>query len=265
MTFTAGLPTLEVEINGKGPFKIGFDTGAPGGPHLTTRLAGELGLEPVGEAMVSDPSGRNGLSMKLYRLDSVAFGGVTAKGWVGSALPPRPGKTETLDGVVGLDAFSGYVVTIDYPRAQFSLRRGALPRADGKTIFSYEGMMGPSAPLTVEGRTIAADIDTGNTVSGVVVPRSFVDGLRHRGEAKASGVAHTASSTIEMFSLPIDGVAQVGATPLAVSVVAYPSIIPVANIGSLALTQTIIQVDPANHRISLKPAIAAAILSSRPG
>jgi hypothetical protein len=252
ITFTSGVPTLDVEINGKGPFKIGFDTGAPGGPHLSTRLVQELGLQPVGEAMVGDPSGRKGLSVKLYRLDSVAFGGVSAKGWVGTGQPPRPGKSDNLDGVVGLGAFAGYVVTIDYPHSRFGLKRGALPPADGKTVFSYAGGAHPSAPLTVEGRTIPAHIDTGNTVSGVILPSAFVEGLRHKAEAKPSGVAHTVSNTIKMFSLPIDGDARVGRTPLTASLVVYPSLIPVANIGSPALMHVVVQVDTASHLISLR-------------
>src|SRR5438309_193573 len=67
MTFTAGLPTIAVTIDGKGPFKVGVDTGAMGGVHMTDRLAAALNLAPVGEAQAVDPSGRNPVAIKLYR------------------------------------------------------------------------------------------------------------------------------------------------------------------------------------------------------
>jgi hypothetical protein len=254
VTFTAGLPTLELKINGHGPFKLAFDTGAPGGPHLTARLASALGLEPAGQVMVGDPSGKQGTPVNLYRLESVGFGSVSAKGWMATGERTRLGKTNTLDGVVGLDAFGGYVVTIDYPHRRFRLRRGALPAADGKAVFSYVGPMAPAVPLTLESRTILAHVDTGNTVAGVIVPSAFAGGLRHGREATVSGLAQTTSGKVQMFSVRIEGEARVGATPLAVWAVRYPSIIPVANIGSLALVHTVIEIDPSHERIRISPA-----------
>ncbi len=254
MTLTGGVPTLEVQINGKGPFRLTFDTGAPGGPHLSERLASALGLQPYGQAMIGDPSGRNATPVKLYRLESVAFGAISARGWLATAAPPRRGKIESSDGVVGLGAFAGFVVTIDYPRARFGVRRGALPPPDGRSVFSYEGQMAPAAPLTLEGRTILAHVDTGNSVDGVIVPAAFAEGLRRKGEATAAGLAHTVSNTVQMYSVPVEGQVRVGSTPLAVSAVEYPSIIPVANIGSPALAQAVVEVDPANARLRIRPA-----------
>ena len=254
MTFTAGVPTLETTINGKGPFRLAFDTGAPGGPHLTSALAGALALQPAGEMMVGDPSGKNPASVSQYRLESVGFGAVLVQGWMATAMPTRPGKPNGLDGAVGLDAFAGFVVTIDYPHRRFALRRGALPPADGKSVFSYQGQMAPTVPLTVENRTILAHLDTGNTVAGVIVPAAFVDGLQHRSAATASGSAHTVTNVVQMFTVPIEGKARVGAVDLAVSAASYPALIPVANIGSPALMMTIIEVDPANERVRLSSA-----------
>ena len=251
ITMLSGLPTIKVAINGKGPFMLALDTGAPGGPHLTSRLAGFLGLAASSEMTVSDPSARNPMRATAYPLESVEFGAVTARGWMSSVDGMRPKKNDAVDGVVGLDAFAGYIAAIDYPNGSFRLRRGALPAADGKSIFSYKGQMAPTVPLRLEGRIIAAHIDTGNTVAGIIVPDDFALGMKRKSEAKRSGTAQTIGNTVRMFSVPIYGVARVGEVRLTASSVGFPSIIPIANIGSPALSKIVVEVDPANQRVRL--------------
>jgi hypothetical protein len=252
MILTAGLPTISVMVNGKRAFKIGFDTGAPGGPHMTVRLADALGLEPIGEAQASDPSGKNPIAVKIYRFDRAVFGTVTVEGWIGTAAPVRPGKLESIDGIVGLDAFAGYIVTVDYAAGQIRLDRGALPPADGKQVFAYEDII-PVVPLTIEGRTIDAHIDTGNIGAALIIPESFAAGLSRKAEARPAGIARTVSNTINMFTMPLEGGVRIGAITLSVTDVRYPSVIEMANIGSPAFAGRVLRVDPANRRVTILP------------
>jgi hypothetical protein len=112
--------------------------------------------------------------------------------------------------------------------------------------------MAPTVPLSVEGRTLLAHLDTGNTVSGVLVPKSFAEGLLHRRDAKVAGFAHTIGNTVPMLSVPIQGTATIGSTPLSASAVEYPNILPVGNIGSPALMHTVIEVDPLHQRVRVR-------------
>jgi hypothetical protein len=250
MTFTSGLPTIMVTIDGKGPFKVGVDTGAMGGVHMTDRLAAALGLAPFGEAQATDPSGRNPIAIKLYRLDDFRLGGIDVKGWVSSAAPVRPGKLESLDAIVGVGAFAGYVVTFDYPAGRFAIDRGALPAPDGKHVFGYDDVL-PVVPLNVEGHAIRAHLDTGNIRFPVIVPTAFAETLAHHDKARSIGQARTVSNVIDMFAMPVDGAVQVGAASVAASEIGYPSVIDMANVGSLALGRMVVRVDPGNKRISL--------------
>lgn len=263
MTLTAGLPTIDVTINGKGPFKFGFDTGAPGGPHLTDRLTDALGLSPFGEARASDPSGKNPIPVKLYRLDSAAFGPISVNGWVATAQPVRRGRLESLDGLVGLDAFAGYVVTLDFAGGRLSIEKGALPAADGKRIFAYDGPI-PSIPVVVEGQTVQAHLDTGNVRFPLIVPEAVALKLAQKDKSRPIGQARTVSNTIDMHAVPLTGDATVGAVALAAREAGYPSIIDKANIGSLALTGKILRVDPANKRIAIEDASPALRAPAQP-
>lgn len=247
LEFTAGLPTFSATIGGK-PFKLGFDTGAPGGAHLTDRVVEALHLQPVGEALAGDPSGKNLVRLKLYPVDDLELGPVKISKWVGTAEPVISGKLATVDGLIGLGAFDGFVVTLDYAGGRLLLDRGALPDPDGKNIFAYDDVM-PVVPLTIEGKTLQAHLDTGNISMPLIVPEDFANQLSRKAEARAFGVAHTISNTIQMKAIPIAGAALVGDVPISASEIGFPSVINRANVGSLALGNLTIRIDPKNRRV----------------
>jgi hypothetical protein len=251
LEFTSGFPTITARIDDRN-VRLGFDTGAPGGPRLSPAVIAELRLTQVGEALASDPSGRNPVRLKMYGLPQIAFGGVEVRGWVASEARMLNGPIATLDGIVGPNAFEGYVVTIDYAARRFVLERAALPNPDGKTVFAYAA--GPVAvvPLTVEGRTIEAHLDTGNIRFPIIVPEGFASTLAGIASARPIGTARTVTQRFEMKAAPISGPARVGETTLAAGEVGFPTATARANIGSLALAGMVIRVDPANRRVELR-------------
>lgn len=248
MNFVGGLPTISARMGGK-TFTLGIDTGAPGGAHLTDRVVAALNLKPVGEALAGDPSGKNLVRLRLYPVNDLEIGPVRLTNWIGTAAPATPGKLETIDGIIGPQAFSGYVVTLDYGAGRLLIDRGKLPEADGKNIFSYDDVI-PAVPMTIEGKTVQAHVDTGNVSMAVIVPANFADQLSRKSEARSFGIAHTLSNAIEMKAVPISGLVLVGTTPISIAEVGFPSVINLANIGSLALANLIVRIDPANRRIS---------------
>ena len=253
LDFTSGMPTITATI-GQRQVRLGFDTGAPGGPRLSPSVIAELGLSQVGEALASDPSGRNPVRLKMYALPQIVFGGIDVGGWVASEARMLSGPLATLDGIVGPSAFEGYVVTIDYAERRLTLERGALPAADGATVFAYAS--GPIAvvPVTIEGRTIDAHVDTGNIRFPIMVPEAFAASLPGFSSARPIGKARTVTQVFELKAAPISGPARVGGVALAGGEVAFPTVVERANIGSLALAGMVIRIDPANRRVSLTAA-----------
>src|SRR5437763_10271844 len=69
-----GMPTVEVMINGQGPFVFGFDTGAQAGPRIDASLVEKLKLKSTGQVPATDPSRRNVQTSETYKLDSVSVG-----------------------------------------------------------------------------------------------------------------------------------------------------------------------------------------------
>jgi hypothetical protein len=257
LDFNGGLPTFSAEIGGK-PFKLGFDTGAAGGAHLADKIVAALNMQPIGEVLAGDPSGKNLVRLKLYPVNDLVIGPVKISNWVGTSEPAMPAKLQPLDGIIGLCAFDGFVVTLDYAGSRLMLDRGALPEPDGQAIFAYDDIV-PVVPLTVEGKMIRAHLDTGNVNAALIVPENFANQLSRKAEARAAGVAHTISNVIQMKAEPIAGTAHVGNIPLTAAAVHFPSVIDMANIGSLALGSLTIKIDPKNHRIQFLRAAATPV------
>src|SRR2546429_9369824 len=69
-----GMPTVEVMVNGQGPFVFGFDTGAQAGPRIDASLVEKLNLKATGEVQAIVPSGRNQQASATFQFDSLSFG-----------------------------------------------------------------------------------------------------------------------------------------------------------------------------------------------
>jgi hypothetical protein len=254
MTLTAGLPTITATVNGRGPYRFGVDTGAAGYLRVSPALAEALGLQPVGEAMAGDPSGRNPIRIPVYRIDSLAFGGLTFTGISTTALPQLGPRTAQLDGIIGLGFFEHLLLTIDYGGLMLSAGPGALPAANGRDIvdIAFDRTL-ISVPLRIGDTVRPVHLDTGNTAQPLFLPADAVATLPTRGEPRVVGRARTVSQEIEIRAVDLAAPVSVGTTRLPVTTVGFPAAAPPGNIGSLALQGLAITIDYANARLRIVP------------
>lgn len=251
----ASMPTILATVNGRGPYRFGVDTGAPGYLRVTPALAEALGLDPVGQALTGDPSGRNPVRVPVYRVDSLAFGGLTYSGISTTALNlPNP-RLGQLDGIIGIGFFEQLLLTIDYGRLRLSAAPGALPAADGREVVDATLDRGVfiSVPLRVGDTVHQVHLDTGNTRHPFFMPADAIPALPTRGTARSIGVAHTVSQEVQLQAIDLAAPVSVGGTRLAVTEVGFPAIAPPGNIGSLALAGMAVTVDYANRRVRIVP------------
>lgn len=253
LKFVDNMPVIEASVAGR-RILLGFDTGAPGGPLLSPAIIAEQNLTKVGEARMTDPSLRNVLSVPLYGLRDLKVGNLSIARWTASARPQRESRRlADPDGIIGLTAFAGYIVTIDYPGGRILVTRGRLPEPDGKTSFSYDGPI-PRVPLTIDGKVIDAHLDTGNSRYSLIVPESFAAQMPGHANRFPIGVARTVNNTFNLMAQPVAD-ARAGDMPLYAGTIAYPGPSPVrGNIGSPLLKDMIVKVDPANGIVALERA-----------
>lgn len=107
---------FEATINGKGPFKFFFDTGA-GVNILNSEVIAQLGLTPAGDAAQLHGISGGKLDAKPYRADEFRIGDLTLTGQTFyNVQTPVPG----IVGAVGYELMSRLIIKADYERQQLT-------------------------------------------------------------------------------------------------------------------------------------------------
>lgn len=253
MQTEGGMPTVEVMVNGQGPFVFGIDTGAQGGSRIDSSLVEKLALKSSGQVQATDGSGRNPQTAELFKLESITIGNlrfsdVTA-GSRNFKNSPRPLK---IDGILGLSVFSEYLVTLDFPAKVLRVEKGELPKADGAEILDYKSQDGiPLLELTVGNAKIKAHLDSGNMIGAFVLPTAFVEKLTQASEPVVVGRARSASGDMEIKQVQIKEVVRLGRHEFPDATVTYPALSDVGNIGAKTLTQFVVTFDQQHERVRL--------------
>ena len=161
------LPMIEIEINGKGPFRVVVDTGAAG-VVLKKELAAELGLPappgmPEGQEIKVRAPGSDGLTATLHFIEELNVDAARIKGVWAIALEMPFG--DGVDGVIGMDVFNDCLLTYDYPRNRIALHQGELPEVNGRDILAFSNPNMPNShpqiDFSIDGEANSFMIDTG--------------------------------------------------------------------------------------------------------
>jgi hypothetical protein len=243
------MPAVAVTLDGKGPFTLGIDTGAPGYLHISQAVAHAAGLAIAGVSIMSDPSGMKPALVPRYRVGGLSFGGVTFLDLDADELPSLGATGAALDGVLGMDLFDTFTLMLDFKERLVTLSPTRLPVPDGQTVFAYDPGPFIQLPLQIGEVTVPTHLDTGQTRSALMVPQDLVGKLATRGEAKRVGAAHTVSQTLDMFSVALDTTVRLGAVRFPISDVEYPTVVPIANLGAPALQSMSVLIDRPSRRI----------------
>ena len=248
------MPAVEVMVNGQGPFLFAIDTGGGGQARVDSSLVEKLKLKAVGQVQAGDGSGNNVRSLDLFELDTLAFGGVEFKKVRAASRNYNVANLPRIDGILGFNLFEEYLLTLDFPAKRVRLERGELPRADGAEVLSFESPRGiPVVELAVGSNKVKADMDTGNTIGGFVLPTALVEKLTQAAAPKVVGRARTVTSDVEIKEVRLKDSIRLGRFEFAEPTVVYPSLSPDAgNIGSKVLREVSLTFDQKNKRVRLK-------------
>lgn len=115
-------------------------------PDSVARLTGR----PVSGSTATLSDGRSG-PLRLTRLPASYH----RMGDLSLALGRR------IDGILGHSAFTGVLLTLDYPRGEVRVEAGELPEPDGETVWPTHGSDRPYLPLDLGERTVQVLVDSG--------------------------------------------------------------------------------------------------------
>jgi hypothetical protein len=162
---------LSAFVNGKGPYRFGFDTGASGMGRVDSSLTAALSLPPAGQATTSD--GVTTATADVVAVDSLRVGDLEKRGLSLLSRDYNRGRKpglKPIEGIVARDFFADRLVTIEYPSHLIRFTQGALdPKEAG--VVAY----GPSFTISVcfASGCYRAKVDTGSS-RGIVIPKALV-------------------------------------------------------------------------------------------
>lgn len=158
---TRGRPTIEAEINGKGPFRMVVDTAAQTSL-LTPTLVDELGLPAIGAMEVGGVAGQQ--QAALYGVDHFKTA-LFDRSAVGMIALPNATVTEAR-GIVGMEMFTQNRVVFDNAAERLTIEPSGSSTTDFVAVagrLSDSGLL--EVPVEIDGVTFNALIDTGASVS----------------------------------------------------------------------------------------------------
>jgi predicted aspartyl protease len=264
LALDSGRPSIEIRIDGKGPYRLLFDTGSGAGLILDKQLATDLGLKSTGTRRIGDPNSPEAIEAQVMEVDRVDVGGLVLRAvdtisWDRKAM----GMGDIPRGVVGLGLFGSRLVTLDYPRGTLIVEPGELPEADGRTVLTASFDDGiPSIPIDVAGVPLRAHLDSGST-GFLGVPLGTAKQLPLEAAPVEVGRGRTASGDYSVSEARLRGSVRVGGL-----VIERPKLhfmdLPSANLGSDLLRSLVVTVDRKNSRVRLVSSGKPLELSERP-
>lgn len=247
---SAHLPVVEVEVNGRGPYRFAIDTGAQGSARIDSALAVTLGLHTVGEAMSGDPSGRHARPVALVAIDALEIGGARFEQLTASIRSDglqRPG--EHLDGILGFGLFAECLLTLDYPAGRVRLEQGVLPPgSDVVPITIARGI--PSTRIQVDSLTLDADVDAGS-MGGFTLPARLESTLALASPPRVVGRARTAGNTFDIEAAELQGHVRLAGHDFPHASVTFQPVFPMANVGARVLQDFRVTFDQRNARMRM--------------
>jgi len=258
LTFFGGRPVVDVKVNGKGPFRFIFDTGAAGNV-ISAELAHELNLPALQSAAMGRPGSDKPLPATVTRLARMEIGEAVAEGVSGvysdlsllgqlsvtaqEQAPPR--------GVLSATGFPSWVVSINFPAAQLEIESGELPVEDNKTVFrwgSNEPL--PTVPLSMGELTVAAHIDSGSG-SGITLSTAIAAKLPLEQKHLEEDPARFVDSQFPVTSATLNQKISIGSIILVDPPIRFHDGSAPANIGQKVLSSMLVRVDAKNRRVQL--------------
>ncbi|GAB4024042.1 hypothetical protein GCM10028773_44530 [Spirosoma koreense] len=165
---------VHVYVNGQGPYNFILDTGSPGVGYLDAHLAKALNLKIVGYEQSS--YGHHVQREMLVGVDKLSIGQATQAGLrvIVRDFVEKPAQLP-IDGVLGRDFFTDYVLIIDGPAHQLILSKEALnPQLPGVVGYNKAFLV----PGRVGSKGLLFNLDTGSDLP-FHFPKELLTGIQY--------------------------------------------------------------------------------------
>ncbi len=238
---------VPVSVNGAGPYRFMFDSGASGMGRADTSLVNELSIPITGTTTNSD--GVNTTTVDLVRLQSVSLGGMTRTNVeVMSRNYSRGGEAAKMSGIIGRGFFDDGLLIIDYPAQMLVFSRDFL-KSDTEGVLAYQDNF--RVPVKIGSEMVMGLLDTGSNLT-MHLPRSLYDRIA-ADPLTPAGEGRRANTVFQLYSTNLRDPVRIGALSVKDVPAMVSDLAPWLNIGAGFLKDYVLALDQRSRLVALCP------------
>ena len=206
-TMDRNLILVKLKMTGKKEYGFIYDTGTTG-LVLSETLVKEQNLKITGTTTIQSPNSAQPDNVNTVVIPIVKLNDFEIKNLDGIALPPQQIFSPNASGIIGLSAFKGNLVTIDFKSSKLIVKRGALDISD-KAVIKVDLLHAPEAYVKVNGEEMLAHFDSGGP-EAISFPMEWKSKLKLKSEPVLFAKARTPGGEVEVYTSQLDGTISFG-------------------------------------------------------
>jgi len=242
-------PIITLNINGKGPYKFIFDTGA-GRNFIDEELAKELKLEVISKDPIGSPgSNRQVMSNRVLLPQISIANALTSKSVNMNTMPLR--KMLPVDGVIGGMFFKDFLLSINYPKSILTITKDQLKKGTNGVIPFNQDSRILSTEISVAGNKLEVHLDSGNP-GNIDIPFTLKDKLEFVKEPAEDGMISTSVATHKRWKATLKDDILIGNIVYKSPVVNLIEGFEFVNLGFQFFSQSKITIDRLNNLLKIE-------------
>jgi hypothetical protein len=184
-----------------------FDTGTPG-LYLQDSFIFKQGFKKISEMTEISIEGKDMGKRDIVVVDKINISNFILK-TTAVKMPSEELFSPKAVGIIGLSAFNGYIVTIDYTNQLMKLKKGNLKNEKNLLKLNANSIL--EANIIVNNQTIPAHFDCG-APTFISIPESFVEkcNIQFKNKPKLLGRAQTPGSVFDILTAQLVGNMKIG-------------------------------------------------------
>ena len=206
-TMDRNLILIKAKVKGKKEYSFIYDTGTTG-LVLSEKLVEENKIKITGTTTMQSPNSSEPEKVNTLVVPKLKLNGFEIKDLEGVAVPPQQIFSPNASGIIGLSAFKGNLVTIDFENSKLIVRKGKLEPTE-KGVLKVDFSRAPEALVKVNGEDMLAVFDCGGPTE-MSFPMEWKSKLKLKSEPVLFAKARTPGGEVEVYKSQLDGTISFG-------------------------------------------------------
>ncbi len=248
-TMYRNLIIVQGEINNQENCNFIFDTGT-NGILLNDSIVKFHNLKAIGSKVIESPNGNVKEKVKSVIIPSLKFNGLNLKNIEAIAVKPQDIFSPNAIGIIGISAFNGYIITIDYQNTKLIFKKGELKPNNNSIPIEADNIL--EAKINLNGKKVLAHFDCG-APGYIAIPMEWKSELKLKSEPVLIGKGKTPGGEFEVYASQLDGEITIGKLVLKdTQITLVTSGFPAINLGMEFFKKHSISIDGKNKLLQIE-------------